>query len=387
MINKFTILKLILFFGLLDTFSILLLILLYLTGKDFLFLVNINFLVIFSLISIGSFGKIKFNNIIKFFIFILLISIVKFFLVIFNNEIIIYYIFTYFYSLLLSLFSFIFISRFNTSDYAEILKYFQKFAYYYLVLASIFLILYSFLYFTGRIAYFGMGSNLHIILPFFIKNGIGIGMFFLVIIVLSGKRAVLVNFLIQYIVYYLYIFRDKKFIIVFFLLLVITLISILGIYTNIFYRFSGIWNVDFNDSYSTLVAFGGRYEEVKGILIFYFDNNFKIFFGSYPGEYYRFVLESINYYGIISNTYDEPKNYTHVTIFSYFFRYGILVTSFIIIYLLYILVKYFNPKNEFYLVFVGILSSSFFGANLLTEPISWILIALFFKYKGVGIVK
>jgi len=386
MINKFTFLKYILFFGFLDTFSILFLIILYLTGVDLLFLVNINFFTIFIIIVLGSMvGKIHINGYILFFLSLLFVSILKVLLLIsIDNIINIYYIFTYFYSLLLMIFSFMFVSRFTNDDYEKVLHYFRTFAYYYLSMATIFLIVYIFLYFSGKISYFGMGSNLHIVVPFFMKSGGSFFFFFFaLIIIFSGKRAVLINYLVQYLFYFVSYFKKRKILLSFLVVFIVIGIMYLNQTTNIFYRFEALLNVDFSDAYSRLLAFGGRFEEIIGIYDFFNENIWKIFFGSIPGDFYLWILDSYNGSGVVTNSYNEPKNYAHLTVVSFLFRYGIIFTSIAIIFLIYIVIKYYNHKSEFYLVFIGILSSSFFGANLLTDPISWIMLAFFFKYKDI----
>lgn len=384
MINKFQLLKVILFFGYLDVFSILLLIIFYVTGIDIVFFVNINFIIIFLILLVGILGRIK-NNLYLWLLFLLLIlSLLKLmFIVIFDQSIHLYYVFTYFYSLLLMIIAFIFVSRFSENDYNVVLEYFKTYAYIYLLTATVLLLLYIILYFSGKIAYFGMGSNLHLVIPFFMKNGSSFFIFYILLIILSGKRAVLINYILQYFIYSSGYFRKRKLL----LALCLFLFTIASIYlyktTDLFYRFEGLFNVDFNDEYSRLVAFGGRFEEVVGVYNYFKENVWKFFLGSAPGEYYMFVLNSHDYFGIISNAYNEPKNYSHLTFMSFIFRYGILFTLLIMFYIIYVMVKYYNPANEFYIVFIGIVTSSFFGANLLTEPISWLLIAFFMKYKHI----
>ena len=153
--------------------------------------------------------------------------------------------------------------------------------------------------------------------------------------------------------------------------------------TDLFYRVRSTFDVDFTDEYSVLIAFGGRFEEVVGIFKYFMQNPLKVVFGASPGEYYSFVIDATSKIFTNSTSYNEPKNYSHVTLFTFLFRYGVLFTVLIYGYFTYLLIKYFDSKYEFYLIYIGILSSSFFGANLMSDPMSWVLIAFFLRFRTI----
>ncbi|RXI38900.1 hypothetical protein CRU99_11155 [Malaciobacter mytili] len=251
----------------------------------------------------------------------------------------------------------------------------KKFAIYYLILSFIFMSLYIFLYFKGAISYFGISTNIFLSFPYFVQSKI-IALFIFTLVLFSGKRAILLTILLQFVVY---LFSKKSFLFkILFLAFFIVLVLFLLNYTSLLDRIKLIFAVDFNDKYTLYRAFSGRFEEILGIYNFFLDNEFKFLFGASPGEYYNWIIES---YGS-NNAYYEIKNYAHFMPFSFLFRYGIIVTLFIYFFIFFTLIKYYKKVKELYLVFVGILFSSCFGANLLTDPFSWILIAFFFKYKN-----
>jgi hypothetical protein len=333
----------------------------------------------------GDAKKILQNKYVIFCFFVIFISLIKVFLgYIDGANLNSYFIFTHFYSILIMLFSFMFASRFSENDFSHVLKIFRVYAFYYLIIASVFLSIYALLYFSGKISYFGMGSNLHYAIPFYIKSmPLMLSMF--LIVLMSGKRAVLVNTILQYSVYRISIMSYKKLILYVFFLLVPAFFY-LSVETDIMYRFKSTFEVDFSDSYSVLVAFGGRFEEVTGVYNFFINNLGELLFGAYPGEGYRYIVESMHWSdsGEMTNSYDIVKNSSHVSLIAYIFRYGIVVTLSVLIYVFYILIRYYNPGSEFYLVFIGILSSSFFGSNLLSDPISWIFISFYLRFKRLN---
>ena len=391
MFNKVTVLRAATFLGVLDAFSILLLVLFYRSGVDLVFLVNINFILILFMLGVGSIGiplrTFYTNKYIFFTSILLLIAVVKLFIAaILNTELIDKFIFTHFYSIFLILFSFLFVERFALSDYILVLTNFRKYAFYYLIISCVSLLIYIYLYHTGKIAYFGMGSNLHYVFPFFIKNSFFLFALLLALIIASGKRAVLINIILQYAIYALYRYKERKGTLIIITLGLVITIFYFAFETETFYRFKGIFNVDFNDRYSTLIAFGGRYEEILSIFDFLKNHPFSLLFGASPGDSYHFVLNSSDYFGIQSNDYDEQRNVAHVSLFTLVFMHGVIFSTIICLYAIYYTIKYYKPTFELYLVFVGILISSFFGANLFRDPMSWIFIAFFIKFKRVALL-
>lgn len=352
----------------------------YIGFPDLTFLVNFNFFVILFLLLLGSFGadyRVFFRN--KFFVlllFFIALSILKSLFFFMDSAFVSFYFFsTYFYTLAIIFFAMLFASRFNYDDFGMVVRYFTFFARFYLIFAIIFILLYSFLYFSGLINYFGMGANLHYVIPFFIKNGFGLFLVLLSVVLLSGKRAVLINFLFQYLFYFFYRYRNNSYIFYFFAIAFFSVLYTLWSHTELLNRFKAIFDVDFEDSYSLIAAFGGRFEEVIGVVDYFFHNPLSVILGSPPGDFYMYIATSGDY------QYNDPKNFSHVGPVAFLFRYGVIFTVLLYASFVYLMIKFYNPYFPFYLVFVGIVFSSFFGANLFSDPISWVFISFFIKYR------
>lgn len=383
MLNKYFVLKLVLILGLMDLLSIIYLMFFYVTSVDVVFLVNFNFILLTILLGLGALGAdfrlVVRNRFFSIIFFLILVSILKLQIGLLGWELDFYYILTYSYALLIMVFSLLFVSRFGVEDYLNVFNIFYHFARIYLTLAVFLISVYAILYFSGVVSYFGMGVNLHYAVPFFVKNGLGFFVALFSIVILSGKRAVMVNFLVQYAFYYLYLYRNNRLFLFFLTAFLFSLIYFLVVETNMLYRFEALFTVKWDDSMSLVAAFGGRFEEILGIINYFKDHPLNLLFGAPPGDFYIYIASTG------SHEYNDPRNFSHVGPASFLFRYGLVFTCFFYLYCFYLLVRYFNPGFPFYLVFVGILSSSFFGANLFSDPIAWVFIGFFLKYRHVSL--
>ena len=372
MINKYIFLKLVLLLAVLDAFSIWFLIFFYITGIDVVFLVNVNFIIMLAVFSCFMVFSINLSLISLLFYLILVVSILKLFIFsVDTNTIGLKHFLSYFIGVILPIVVFNLTSSFRAQDRKFVLSECQKFAYRYAWIALPGLIVYSILYFIGKISYFGLGANLHYIYPFFKDfNTFRVTFIFFVFILISGKRAVLLNFIAQNAV----VFGSKiirKPVYGFFVIfgLVLGIIS-LSKYSSFFDRFDIYFELDFSDAYDLSVAFGGRFEEAIGILTYFREHPGQILFGSPPGAYYEWIVEVSNY--------QASKNYSHVAPLGFLFRYGIVFTLMIYSCFIYLLVKFWSNKNPLFIVYIGVLSSSFFGANLFIDPTSWLFIGLLY---------
>lgn len=281
---------------------------------------------------------------------------------------------THFYGLGMPILCLAFASQFGRTDVERVSAHMVRYAWCYTVIGFSGILVYLVLYYSGHILYFGMGTNAHYVLPWLIASKgpvvlLPVGL----LILISGKRAVLLNYIVQSVVYFSKdAFRRPLFaaalgvgamVLAFFLVQ----------YTNLLERFVWSFMAMYNLSDPTwlLIAFGGRGEEVAGILNYFAEHPIQILFGAPPGESYHWIIES-------SNT-DEVKNYAHVTPFGLIFRYGIIVTTALYGLLAYFLVKYFAPKDPYYLAFVGIVTSTAFGANMIVDPTTWLLLGLMLR--------
>jgi hypothetical protein len=119
------------------------------------------------------------------------------------------------------------------------------FAVWYLKLSISGVIPYILLYFGGYINYFGLGVNYHYIYPFFLSGGMIPVWLFLVLSVFGGKRAVLVNYFVQTLFYFLSEFRRKISYVVLWVPVLVLIIYMIGDNTDLFSRFSWIYDGSF----------------------------------------------------------------------------------------------------------------------------------------------
>lgn len=290
---------------------------------------------------------------------------------------------TYFYSIAMPclLFSTIISQRENNPDnvYNELIWFSRWFV----ILSVPLILLYFFLHITGRFAYFGFGINFHYAAPFlFHKNMYIFGM--VILILLSGKRAVLVNFLVQLGFYFSAVLRRNPLSVLIFIMLAALATILAG--DNLAFllrRFQfmadnfrdadwseGVFGIA--DTYDSIILFGGRLEEITGVLRYFEKHPYQIWFGAPPGANYLWRIEwsELSMY----------KSFAHLNWVAYIFRYGIIPSLLLFAFLIYLLFRSPETKSGLWLVYVGTLSSATFGANLLGSPTAWVLIALYFRY-------
>ncbi len=358
------------FLSLLDAFSVWLLILFYLTGIDLIFLVNVNFVVMLVLLALYGIYTVRIQILASIFIGILAVSVVKIFIGLMpSNNIEANHFLSYALGLLIPIFALSFSASFSAGDAERVKAEFNKFAVKYIWIAFPGIIVYFTFYVSGKIVYFGLGSNLHYVFPFFAEAAlIRSTIIFFAIIAISGKRAVLLNFIVQCIPLYARYFKQRPGILAIVSLAFIAAIYFLIQYTMLFSRLELVFNVDLSDQKSLGIALGGRFEELVGIYQYFKQHPNQIWFGAPPGAYYTWA--------VTFSDYEATKNYSHITIFGYVFRYGFLAALLVYSYFGYLIVKLWSGKNPFFVVFVGILAGSFFGANLVIDPLSWIFIGM-----------
>ena len=261
-------------------------------------------------------------------------------------------------------------------------SYDQKFEDYFIKLINIcfyvttlILLVYSYSYFiTGNIQYWGLGTDLHLIIPFLLYQG---RYFYLIIafllVLLSGKRATLLNVVMELLLIFSY--KLKKLSVSSFpkLILFIILITFLFTYASnqgVFERFEATLNFDFSDEDSMTYAAGGRWEEVTGIIDYHNSNPYRWYTGAGFGGRYMWYIPLTNYY--------ELKHYAHFSPVSYIFIYG--APFMIILYISFL--NYFKKslkyvRNPFIIIFIIGIFSSFFGANLFVDIKLWVFCGIF----------
>lgn len=257
------------------------------------------------------------------------------------------------------------------------------FSRWFLYISTPIIFVYFALHVTGRFTYFGFGINFHYVAPFlFHKNMYILGM--AVLILLSGKRSALVNFLVQLGLYFSAAMRRNPLSVV----IVLSLAAVAAIFAGdnlafLLRRFQfmidsfqdadwteGVFGIA--DTYESIILFGGRLEEVTGVLGYFENHPYQIWFGAPPGANYLWKIEWSELF--------MYKSFAHLNWVAYVFRYGIIPSLFLFAFLIYLLFRSPDTKSGLWLVYVGTLSSATFGANLLGSPTAWILIALYFRY-------
>lgn len=368
MASKLKFLKCLLLLALFEPFAAWLLIIFYITGLELVWAVNIVFIIITIVLGLYALLIIKITGINFLFLLMIGLSLIKmltyiFYDIGFEKE----HLLSYSFGLVMPFLALNFTSTFNSSDVDKVYILLYNFSKYYLIIGLSAIITYAFFYFTGEITYFGLGVNLHYAYPFFIIfHKISIPILFLFIILISGKRAVLINYLTQTALYFFGNLKQRPLFFIFIAIIFFFSLLLIFQYTNLLDRFKWIFedSFDLEDVDFMYRSLGGRYEEILGIIHYFIDNPAQILFGSPPGAFYIWEVQD----------YVVSKNYAHITLAGLVFRYGIVFSISLYIVFLMIILKRWSPKNPLFLVFIGIFSSSFFGANLIIDPISWLFI-------------
>jgi len=377
--------RLILALCLLDVLAPILVVLNYL-GIELLFLVNLNQLLIFgSVVALTQSLSRKLLPIFFLAGLMLAISILKMFLLTSSGN----YNFTgsalgpYFFSLVMPFMIFISIMSQRKVDLEVVHSELYWFAKWYSLIVIPLVLIYAALHFSGRISYFGLGINFHYFAPFFFQRYSHV-LGFAILILLTGKRAVLLNYIVQF--FFFFIGQIKRVPVKAFLVLIIAGVGIavasgsLSILLRRFYLMYEVFrDVDFSDgllgianSYQAIILFGGRLEEVVGVIQYFTQHPNQIWLGSPPGANFIWSVQQ--------SDFETLKSFTHFTWLGYIFRFGLLPTAFLISFLLYIATKGADTNSPLWIVFLGLLTSATFGANLLYSPVAWTLIAFYVRY-------
>jgi hypothetical protein len=168
-------------------------------------------------------------------------------------------------------------------------------------LLLLFFIIYYCLYFYGAIPYWGLSSVVPLLLPFFLVNKQHTYVFcLLLVVILSGKRSILLITLMQFLLYYL-LFGSVKWLKLFMpAVLIFALFTLWLLYPDFFIRFQGIVASDLSFGERVALLSSGRTDE---ILIFwnYFSNNpHTLIFGDGLGanlivEYFNGTVRTLHY--------------------------------------------------------------------------------------------
>ena len=286
------------------------------------------------------------------------------------------------YTIFMAIFGFSFGYHFAknyTIDIASKVKKYMS----YLFWASFLLLLVYFYghYISGQIAYFGFDTELQLNFSFFLAQGqIGMSIFSFILVLFSGKRSPLITMVVLLFVYILKFINFKKAKnIVLATLLSFSLLSVFYVGSNqgFFWRFENIVNVNIEDEESFYNATSGRSAEFIGLFNHMNSVPLRWYLGSGLGGSY--------YIDIIRGDYQERfQHYTHLSLLSFIFLFGIPFVLLLLSYIFFILFKNFKHiNNKYYLALISTFIGTFFGAGMLVDSIFWVLLGInAFIYKA-----
>lgn len=281
---------------------------LWLTQVDLTFLVNYVF--IFMVLGLAMMLRaLKFKGwLLSLFIVAILFSVLKT-LYLFPNlqpSFNLKSVFTYFFGLLMPAICILAINSLEKAKIPELYNSLYQFACRYLLIAAPIIIIYFALYFFGRINYFGLGVNLHYVTPF-IVNSYPKCFALLALVLITGKRAVLFNYIVQSGVFVVRkSIKSPLTLVVAGATAVLFLVASYEYISPLFSRYSdmitaflvldkggSIW--DISDTWASVVIFGGRLEEIVGIAAYFSEFPTHLLFGAPPGSNFVWEVGSHGY--------------------------------------------------------------------------------------------
>ena len=358
--------------GLLEALAPVLLMMLYLFSIDIVYLIKIPTIII-SLLLFPYALKPKYADPVSTFAFFLIaLEIIKLF---FTQEADLYRIAVRLYSVSLPFIALMFLSGFRSYEDKYVQAMLMNFARRYIFISIPLMLLYALLYYGGEIAYFGMSTNLHYALPYFF-NSLRWPLLICAVIVVTGKRAIILNAALQILLYLKSRFGRSPIKTLFILVMLGACVAAATTYTQVFSRFEKPESD--TAGYSNDLAMlsrvtSGRSDELVGIKQYFDDNPEKLLFGSLMGEKYSWRVGS--------GDYVEKKDYSHMSAATYVFRYGL----FGLVFFLVLGFVYFRSQPNFfspaYVVGIAVLFNSFVGANLVVDIMSWLLVGIGYKFS------
>jgi hypothetical protein len=257
-----------------------------------------------------------------------------------------------------------FYERKTAADLARVSRYFQ----YAFTSTCVVVIVYVGLYQAGVIAYWGLGTPMQFYIPFLLAGAkYRLALLGLLLVLLSGKRATSLTVVFELLYFSLAsVWQRKQG-----RTLILTLYGVaaaagLVVMANLnaLDRFQAIAQISFDDPYTLLVAFSGRWEEVVGVLQYMEAHPGTWLFGAGAGGAYNWV--------VLLSDYEEVKSYAHFMPVAYLFKFGLPFTLFVYCYFVRLMVKNrAHFADPYYLSFCACVIASMFGANLLIDVLPW----------------
>lgn len=242
------------------------------------------------------------------------------------------------------------------------------------VTIPILLIYYYCYYFTSKIEYFGFDTELPTSIVFFVSQGqTGYFVATILLIILSGKRSPLISILsigLIYMIKAINFRKVKSLVITVFVVLFISSFVAIAYNSGLLWRFESVINVDIEDEDSFYIATSGRSAEFMGILNHMNADTKRWYIGSGLGGAY--------YIDIIRGDYEERyQHYTHLSLLSFVFLFGIPFTILLLSYIIFLIIKNFKYyNNKYYLGMIVTFISSLFGAGMFVDSIFWVFLGV-----------
>ena len=226
-----------------------------------------------------------------------------------------------------------------------------------------------FYYIQGTWSYFGFGTGIGLASIYMLsvqkKYSFLLGVFF---DLLSGKRSGFIAVISVTVLYYLRRPQNSRFIIgasFFLLALMLLMLKDVGVFRDIFRRFELIADFDISDATAIFISTGGRLTEVFSIIDFLDERSYRWFIGSGMGAQYLFFDPRDGFQ-------PELFHYAHFSPFGYIFLFGV---PFTVLFYCFLFVRVLRGQilvgNFFYLGFLFLIITSFFGSNLFIDPRIW----------------
>lgn len=271
--------------------------------------------------------------------------------------------------------------RYSTNETNEkIIKIFKK-NYKYLVF---FIFVYFFMYKSGILTYFGISTYMGYYVSLFSSQGnVLLAVFSLLLIVLTGKRAILISGMIVLIIY-LFMDRERKNITIFLIKTMSTILIPISIYYLYQYgfldRFYNTINVDITSEHSLYLATGGRSEEILSLINHVIKEKTWLIGGGFGESFY------IN----TSLTDDTLRSihYSHMSPLYFVLIYGVPFSIIMYMMFIYYIFKSLMIKIRtfYFYMYIMLFITTFFGAVVFIDPKFWFSLGVVIgtiKYKSI----
>lgn len=368
------------FFYLLDISSGIFKIADYVIGTKLMVLFKVSYLTAFAIILLYHLKhRVKWNAINRMFLVFGSFNLV--YGLLFNTETIDMKVFSSIYTFFMPIFAVSFGIHYAEQYKTSFKSYTDKIFRYAFILSLFIVSAYLFFhYVTGQIAYFGFGSELHIIGAYFLSNRNSLVFLVSILFVIaSGKRATTVNILFVGFLYYAKTFfslRAKNLILIPVLVASMTFIFFWAYENEYLRRFEDTLAFDINDDDATYIATSGRWQEVEGIVRYLNKTPIKWIIGSGVGAKYTYVDYIYGY------RRSEEKHYAHFSPIAYTFQYGLPFTLVLYYFFIYYIFSRYRKyhMNFYYLCFSVMIIGAFFGSSLFVDHKSWVLLGIISQF-------